>query len=199
MRLVSWRAGWEFTGMRAGRIWFDREVLETDLNTAWIWDWDADEWRKELLESRPDESDSAQHYYSDRYVPRMTMSALLRALGLLRRSSKVDFRMALRVRNYVDNFHTESWRGRRFGSGDRLEPVLPIVLYTGESRWTAAVRVIDLVAPGASAPPGRGVSGAKWRSAPVFAGDGKRPRAHTMPKRRAAIATMSAAWKAITH
>ena len=33
----------------------------------------------------------------------------------------------------------ERWRGRRFGAGDRLAPVLPIVLYTGESRWTAAL------------------------------------------------------------
>ena len=82
---------WEFVGMRAGRIWFDREVLETNLNTAWIRDWDTGEWRKELLESRLDESDSAQHYYPDEYVPRMTMSALLRALGLLRRVDSADF------------------------------------------------------------------------------------------------------------
>ena len=82
---------WEFTGMRAGRIWFDREVLDTNLNTAWIRDWDTGEWREELLESRPEESDSAQHYYPDRYVPTMTMSALLRALGLLRRVDSADF------------------------------------------------------------------------------------------------------------
>ena len=88
---------WEFVGMRAGRIWFDREVLETNLKTVWIWDWDADrnEWReeprKELLESRPDESDSVRHRYSDEYVPKMTMSALLRALGLLHRVDSADF------------------------------------------------------------------------------------------------------------
>ena len=82
---------WEFVGMRAGRIWFDREVLETNLNTVWTWDWDADVWRKELLESRPDESDAVRHYYPDEYVPRMTMSALLRALGLLRRVDSADF------------------------------------------------------------------------------------------------------------
>ena len=82
---------WEFIGMRAGRIWFDREVLETDLNTAWVRDWDTGESRRELLGSRPDESDSVQHYYSDRYVPRMTMSVLLRALGLLRRVDSADF------------------------------------------------------------------------------------------------------------
>ena len=90
---------------------------------------------------------------------------------MLEFQSEVDFLMALRMRNYVDNFHMERWRGERFGSGDRLAPVLPIVLYTGESRWTAAVRVIDLVTPGATAP-SAGASGALRRSAPVFAGDG---------------------------
>ena len=88
---------WEFTGMRAGRIWFDREVLETNLNTVRIWDWDADrnQWREEprteLRESRPDESDTVWHLYSDEYVPEMTMYALLRALGLLRRVDSADF------------------------------------------------------------------------------------------------------------
>ena len=37
----------------------------------------------------------------------------------------------------------EIWRGTRFGFADRLAPVLPIVLYTGESPWSAAARVID--------------------------------------------------------
>ena len=36
------------------------------------------------------------------------------------------------------------------GAVDRLAPVLPIVIYTGPSRWTAALWVIDLVTPGAS-------------------------------------------------
>ena len=88
---------WEFTGMRAGRIWFDRERLETHLNTVRTWEWDADrnEWRdeprKELRESRPDESDTVRHDYSDGYVTRMTLYALLPTLGLLRRVDSADF------------------------------------------------------------------------------------------------------------
>ena len=62
----------------------------------------------------------------------------------------VDHLMALRIRDYVDNHHMELWRGRRFGAGDRLAPVLPIVIYTGATRWTAARRVIDLVTPTSS-------------------------------------------------
>ena len=50
---------------------------------------------------------------------------------MLEFQSTVDYLMPLRIRNYVDNFHMEQWRGRRFRSTDRLAPVLPIVLYNG--------------------------------------------------------------------
>ena len=82
---------------------------------------------------------------------------------------EVDHLMALRVRNYVDNHHMELWRGRRFGAADRLAPVLPIVIHTGPSRWTAAVRVIDLVTPGASEGVAADVSS---RAGRLYAGDG---------------------------
>ena len=72
---------------------------------------------------------------------------------------------------YVDNFHMERWRGKRFRSTDRLAPVLPIVLYTGTSPWSAAPRVIDLVTPGAS-DTGGGEAGVASRANPLFAGDG---------------------------
>ena len=92
-------------------------------------------------------------------------------LVMLEFQSTVDYLMPLRIRNYVDNFHMEQWRGRRFRSTDRLAPVLPIVLYTGKPPWTAAPRVIDLVTPGATQA-GGGQRGAPWRAAPRFAGDG---------------------------
>ena len=57
---------------------------------------------------------------------------------MLEFQSTVDYLMPLRIRNYADNFHMEQWRGRRFRSTDRLAPVLPIVLYIGKLRWTAA-------------------------------------------------------------
>ena len=69
-----------------------------------------------------------------------------------------DHLMSLRVRNYVDGHHLDAWRARnrRFGATDRLPPVLPIVIYSGRERWTAARRVVDLVSPepqGGSEPP----------------------------------------------
>ena len=103
---------------------------------------------------------------------------------MLEVQSTVDYLMPLRIRNYVDRFHMERWRGRRFRSADRLAPVLPIVLYIGRPRWTAAARVIDLVTPGAvqdggeeanapwAARAGAGKTGVRWRADPRFAGDG---------------------------
>ena len=90
---------------------------------------------------------------------------------MLEFQSTVDYRMALRIRNYVDSFHMERWRGEAFGAESRLAPVLPIVLYNGDTRWTAALRVIDLVTPGASSPGGV-VPGVTCRASPLFAGDG---------------------------
>jgi len=90
---------------------------------------------------------------------------------MLEFQSTVDYLMPLRIRNYVDSFHLEQWRSRRFRSTDRLAPVLPIVLYNGASPWTAAARVIDLVTPEA-AQSGGGESDLRWQTHPRFAGDG---------------------------
>ena len=90
---------------------------------------------------------------------------------MLEFQSTVDHLMPLRIRNYVDNFHMEQWRGRRFRSTDRLAPVLPIVLYNGASPWSAAPRVIDLVTPGATQAGGE-ERNETWRADPRFAGDG---------------------------
>ena len=65
----------------------------------------------------------------------------------------------------------EQWRGRRFRSTDRLAPVLPIVLYTGRSPWSAAPRVIDLVTPDATGA-GHGDGDLALRANPLFAGEG---------------------------
>ena len=77
-------------------------------------------------------------------------SGWLHLILMIEVQGTVDHLMALRVRNYVDNHHMELWRGKRFGDRDRLAPVLPIVIYTGRTRWTAAQRVIDLVTPSVS-------------------------------------------------
>ena len=97
--------------------------------------------------------------------------AWLHLVLVLEFQAEVDFLMPLRIRNYVDNFHMEQWRGKDFRSTSRLQPVLPIVIYSGNSPWSAAPRVIDLVTPGATRNE-RGSSNAASRADPLFAGDG---------------------------
>ena len=58
---------------------------------------------------------------------------------------------------------------KRPGEKCGLAPMLPIVIYTGTSRWTAARRVIDLVTPGASASVDLDLAS---RASGVFSGDG---------------------------
>ena len=127
-------------------------------------------WRVRLRERAGEDADLAD----DREVPPdgdaapgATSGSWLYLVVMLEFQSGVDHLMALRIRGYVDSFHVEQWRGRRFGSTDRLTPVLPIVLYNGTARWSAASRVIDLVTPGA----GRGEAGARWKATPLFAGE----------------------------
>lgn len=83
-----------------------------------------------------------------------------------------DRLMALRIRNCVDCHHLDTWRAsdRRFGANDRLQPVLPVVIYTGREPWSAAQRVIDLVTP-VPGPPAESL-GALSRRSGLFAGDG---------------------------
>lgn len=95
--------------------------------------------------------------------------AWLHLVLILEFQAEVDFMMPLRIRNYVDNFHMEQWRGKEFRSTSRLLPVLPIVIYNGSSPWSAAPRVIDLVTPGAS---GRIRANVASRADPLFSGDG---------------------------
>ena len=97
--------------------------------------------------------------------------AWLYLVVMLEFQSEVDFLMPLRIRHYVDSLHVEQWRGRRFRSTDRLAPVLPIVLYTGRSPWSAAPRVIDLVTPGATGAWGEDGDLAS-RVNPLFSGEG---------------------------
>ena len=96
-------------------------------------------------------------------------SAWLHLILMIEVQGGVDHLMALRIRNYVDNHHMELWRGRRFGARDRLAPVLPIVIYTGAARWTAAPRVIELVTPAPARDAGPDLAS---RTNGLFGGDG---------------------------
>ncbi|HET8696413.1 MAG TPA: Rpn family recombination-promoting nuclease/putative transposase [Gammaproteobacteria bacterium] len=67
---------------------------------------------------------------------------------LLEFQSTVEPYMAVRVQTYVGLLYQDLIRGRQLGSGGRLPPVLPIVLYNGAVRWSAPKTLAALVEPG---------------------------------------------------
>ncbi|MBN2492667.1 MAG: Rpn family recombination-promoting nuclease/putative transposase, partial [Planctomycetes bacterium] len=73
---------------------------------------------------------------------------------LIEHQSEPDRMMPLRLLDYVVQiyrYQEREWkRNHRSTAGLRLQPVLPIVLYTGDRRWDAVGTLADLVQPGAA-------------------------------------------------
>ena len=61
--------------------------------------------------------------------------------------SKVDRYMAVRMLVYTGMVYQELVRRRDLGPRGELPPVLPVVLYSGSSPWTAAEDMASLIAP----------------------------------------------------
>ena len=68
-------------------------------------------------------------------------------LVLLEFQSTDEPRMALRILTYTSLLYQELVRNDALEARERLPAVLPMVLYTGEARWRAAVEVGELIAP----------------------------------------------------
>ena len=68
-------------------------------------------------------------------------------LVLLEFQSRTDPLMALRIHEYTLGVYREVTRGGSRGRGARLPAVLPVVLYNGASRWTAASELGELIEP----------------------------------------------------
>ena len=68
-------------------------------------------------------------------------------LVMLEFQSSSDAGMGMRLLASISLVHQERIRRGALRGGGRLSPVLPIVLYNGESRWRAAVEVRETIAP----------------------------------------------------
>ena len=64
---------------------------------------------------------------------------------LIEFQSSVDNRMAERVLSYIAALYRRRWQREPSPSGTKLPLVVPIVVYHGRRRWTAARQVADLV------------------------------------------------------
>ena len=68
-------------------------------------------------------------------------------LVLLEFQARDEPRMALRILTYTSLLYEELVRNGAVAAHEALPPVLPVVLYNGESAWRAAPEVRDLIAP----------------------------------------------------
>jgi hypothetical protein len=66
-------------------------------------------------------------------------------LSALEFQSTVDTYMAVRIQTYMGLLYEGLIRSRQFTPAGKLPPVVPIVLYNGRGRWTAAMNIEDLV------------------------------------------------------
>ena len=66
---------------------------------------------------------------------------------LLEFQSRDEPRMALRILTYTGLLYEELVRSDEVAAGERLPPVLPVVLYNGARPWRAAREMRDLIAP----------------------------------------------------
>ena len=80
-------------------------------------------------------------------VPETVTGGAGELLVMLEFQSSVDAAMGVRLLASISLVHQERVRRGALRGGGRLPPVLPIVLYNGESRWGAAVEVRETIAP----------------------------------------------------
>jgi predicted transposase/invertase (TIGR01784 family) len=64
---------------------------------------------------------------------------------LIEFQSKVDPWMAVRMMSYVGLLYQDLIKAKQVLPHRKLPPVLPIVLYNGDARWTAATNIADLI------------------------------------------------------
>jgi hypothetical protein len=82
-------------------------------------------------------------------IPRRTTTAPLYICLLLELQSSIDPMMPLRILQYVSFIYENLARSEDFALGpNTLPPVLPVVLYNGDDRWSTTAQVRDLIAVG---------------------------------------------------
>ena len=80
-------------------------------------------------------------------TPEAVTGGACELLVMLEFQSSVDTAMGARLLAHIGLVHQELIRRGALRDGGRLPPVLPLVFYNGESRWSAAVEVRETIAP----------------------------------------------------
>jgi predicted transposase/invertase (TIGR01784 family) len=66
---------------------------------------------------------------------------------LIEFQSSVDPWMSVRIMTYIGLLYQELINSGQIKSGDKLPPVVPLVLYNGRKTWTARLDIADLISP----------------------------------------------------
>ena len=120
-----------------------RDLLRAVGDDDWIADIDLD-----TLEKLPAEhvGDSGKARHGDAAWRVRFRNGWLYLLIVLEFQSTNDTRMALRNLEYTALLYRELDRRKELGPPGRWPPVLPVVLYNGDTPWTAALEMRELIA-----------------------------------------------------
>ena len=136
-----------FTGFVRRELGADFDISRLDLGS--LEPWPAEYVSEELRQSRGD------RVWRLRYRAADGAHGWVYLLVMLEFQSQVDPDMAVRVHAYTGQLYLQLCRGPKGRPGDRhkgpLPLVLPIVIYNGRARWSAACDIRDAIASAAPA------------------------------------------------
>ena len=117
-----------------------RQLIETFVDAPWVKE--ADFSRCEAVD-KSFISDEYRHRESDLIYRVALREQDIFIYVLIEFQSTVDRFMALRVLGYLTSFYLDYVRSHR--EVRRLPPIFPLVLYSGDRRWTAATEFAELI------------------------------------------------------
>ena len=122
-----------------------RDLLVGFVREPWIADLDF-----ATLEKYPGEfiEDRLRNRHSDLIWRLRWGTDWLYVYVLLEFQSRIHPHMAVRLLSYLGLLYHDLLDTPQIATGQRLPPVLPIVLYNGRPPWTAPTEIADLIEPG---------------------------------------------------
>ena len=133
----------------AYKLLFSYPQMVEDLLQSYV----GGDWIKELdfstLEKLPTSfvSDDLRQRHEDLIWRVQFRGSWLYVLLMLEFQSSVETYMAVRLQSYTGLLYQDIIRTKALGPQGQLPPVLPMVIYNGEPRWTATVELNELITP----------------------------------------------------
>jgi len=119
-----------------------RQLLESFVNAPWVaqLDFDSCEKLNKSFISKEYEKRESDLIYKIRWRDQMAYIVIL-----IEFQSTVQRFMAVRIWRYLAEFYTDWIETHQPHRHEKLPPVFPIMLYNGDSKWTAPDNIADLI------------------------------------------------------